>query len=104
MADVTDYLGTKTWVDTHQAIALFDANRRIGDLMKNQNRDNVEYLANKYDRKVSTGEKILTVEYDYTYACALMGKSWHRFIYRHFVENFAKPKLYQQTLDGMEAI
>lgn len=104
MADVTDYLGNKTWVDTHQAIALFDSNRRIGDLMKNQNRDNVEYLANKYGRKVSQGEKILTVEYDYTYACALMGKAWHRFIYRHFVENFAKPKLYQQTLEGMEAI
>lgn len=104
MADVTDYLGNKTWVDTHQAIALFDANRRIGDLMKNQNRDNVEYLANKYGRKVSQGEKILTVEYDYTYACALMGKAWHRFIYRHFVENFAKPKLYQQTIEGMEAI
>lgn len=104
MADVTDYRGEKTWVNTYQAIALFDANRRIGDLMKNQNRDNVEYLANKYDRKVSTGEKILTVEYDYTYACALMGKAWHRFVYRHFVENFAKPKLYQQTLEGMEAI
>lgn len=104
MADVTDYLGNKTWVDTHQAIALFDSNRRIGDLMKNQNRDTVEYLENKYGRKVSTGEKILTVEYDYTYACALMGKAWHRFVYRHFVENFAKPKLYQQTLEGMEAI
>lgn len=104
MADVTDYLGNKTWVSTHQAIALFDANRRIGDLMKNQNRDNVEYLANKYDRKVSQGEKILTVEYDYIYACALMGKTWHRFIFRHFVDNFAKPKLYQQTIEGMEAI
>lgn len=104
MADVTDYLGNRTWVDTHQAIALFDSNRRIGDLMKNQNRDNVEYLEQKYGRKVSQGEKILTVEYDYTYACALMGKTWHRFVYRHFVDNFAKPKLYQQTLEGMEAI
>lgn len=104
MADVTDYLGNKTWVDTHQAIALFDSNRRIGDLMKNQNRDNVEYLENKYGRHVSQGEKILTVEYDYTYACALMGKTWHRFVYRHFVDNFTKPKLYQQTLEGMEAI
>ena len=104
MADVTDYLGKKTWVSTHQAIALFDSNRRIGDLMKNQNRDNVEYLESKYGRKVSQGEKILTVEYDYTYACALMGKAWHRFIYRHFVENFAKPRLYQQTIEGMEAI
>lgn len=72
--------------------------------MKNQNRDNVEYLENKYGRKVSQGEKILTVEYDYAYAFALMGKAWHRFIYRHFVDNFTKPRLYQQTLEGMEAI
>lgn len=103
-ADVTDYQGNTSFVNTTQAIALFDTNRRIGDLMKNQNRDNVEYLRNKYGREVSQGEKIVTVEYNYAYAWALAGKRWSRGIYRHFVANFATPKLYRQTIDGMEAI
>ena len=97
-------MGKTAFVETTQAIALFDTNRRIGDLMKNQNRDNVEYLRTKYGREVSQGEKIVTVEYNYAYAWALAGRSWSRGIYRHFVANFATPKLYQQTVEGMEAI
>lgn len=103
-ASVCDYTGKTSQVDTHQAIALFATNRRIGDLMKNQNRDNVAYLAEHYGREVSTGEKILTVEHNYLYALALMGRRWKSTIYRHFVENFSTPRLYRQTIEGMEAI
>lgn len=102
--DVTDYRGQKACVSTHQSIALYDTNRRIGDLMKNQNRQNVEYLEQKYGRVVPVGDRIITVEYNYPYALALMGRVWHRFIYRHFIDNFAEPLLYRQTIDGMEAI
>ena len=102
--DIVDYLGKKATVSTHQAIALYDTNRRIGDLMKNANRDNVDYLKARYKRDVSIGEKVLSVEYNYVYAMAIAGKTWTRFVYRHFVDNFAKPCLYQQTIDGMEAM
>lgn len=102
--DVTDYRGQKAYISTHQSIALYDTNRRIGDLMKNQNRQNVEYLEQKYGRVVPVGDRIITVDYNYTYALALMGRTWNRFIYRHFIDNFAKPLLYRQTIDGMEAI
>jgi hypothetical protein len=104
MAEVADYTGKTSFVDTHQAIALFDANRRIGDLMKNQNRDNVAYLEQAYGRTVSQGEKIITVEHNYLYAFALMGRVWKSAIYRHFVENFSTPRLYRQTIEGMEAL
>lgn len=104
LASVTDYQGTTSQVYTHQAIALFDTNRRIGDLMKYTNQRNVDYLRDDVGRIVSTGDKILTVEYNYVYALALCGRSWNRFIYRHFVDNFARPRLYRQTLEGMEAV
>lgn len=103
IADVTDYQGKTSFVNTHEAIALYPTNRRIGDLMKHANAANVEYLEGKYGRRVSQGERIVTVEHDYTYALALCGRTWHRFIYRHFVDNFSKPKLYRQTIEGMEA-
>ena len=103
-ATITDYAGKTTNIDTHQAIALYDSNRRIGDTMKNANRDNVSYLRERYNRNVPTDEKIVTVDYNYSYAIALCGRVWHRFIYRHFVDNFAKPKLYRQQISGMEAV
>lgn len=104
IADVRDYRGHVSPVSTHQAIALFDTSRRIGDLMKNQNLDNVEYIRTKYGRDVSCGEKIVTVEYNYVYAMAIMGRTWSRGVYRHFVANFARPRLYRQTIDGMVAV
>jgi len=103
IADITDYLGNKAFVNTHEAIALYPTNRRIGDLMKYANAANVDYLQHEYGRHVQQGERIVTVEYNYLYAWALCGRRWHRFIYRHFVDNFTKPKLYQQTIEGMEA-
>ena len=103
-ANVTDYTGKSTSINTHQAIALYDSNRRIGDTMKNANKYNVEYLANRYKRHVPTDEKVVAVEYNYVYALALCGRTWNRFIYQHFVRNFAKPRLYRQTIEGMEAM
>ena len=104
IADVTDYMGNKAELDVHQSIALYDTNRRLGDLMKYANQYNVDYLKDEYGRQVSTGEKVITVKYDYVYALALMGKVWSANVYRHFIANFARPMLYQQTLEGMEAV
>lgn len=101
-ADICDYQGNTHFVNTHEAIALYATNRRIGDLMKTANLNNVQYLEERYGRHVRTGERVITVNYNYVYALALCGKSWHRFVYQHFVDNFTKPVLYQQTLEGME--
>lgn len=102
-ADVTDWQGNTCALDVHQSIALYDTNRRLGDLMKYANQYNVDYLRDTYGRNVSTGEKIITVEYNLVYALALaLGTGWNRWIYAHFVTHFAMPLLYQQTLEGME--
>ena len=104
-ADVRDYTGKTCELDVHQSIALYDTNRRIGDLMKYANQYNVDYLRERYGREVSCGEKIITVEYNMSYALAVaMGTGWRMCVYRHFMANFATPKLYQQTIEGMEAI
>lgn len=105
MARVTDYLGNESLLDMHQSIALYDTNRRLGDLMKTANLDNVNYLHDTYGRDVSRGDKIITVEYDYVLAMAVMGTShWGINIWRYIVDNLATPKLYVQTIEGMEAI
>lgn len=41
---VTDYLGRTSWVDTYAAVALYPADRMLGDTGKQSNRENVEYL------------------------------------------------------------
>lgn len=105
MARVTDYLGNESLLNVHQSIALYDTNRRLGDLMKTANLDNVNYLHDTYGRDVSRGDKIITVEYDYVLAMAVMGTShWDINIWRYIVDNLATPKLYVQTIEGMEAI
>lgn len=103
IADITDYLGVTSFVNTHEAIALYPTSRRIGDLMKYANAANVDYLQREYGRHVQQGERVVTAECNYLYAWALCGRRWHRFVYRHFVKNFTKPRLYQQTIEGMEA-
>lgn len=104
MDTLTDYQGLQSTVDTHQSIALYATNRRIGELMKYTNQYNVDYLHERYGHDVSCSEKIVTVEYDYLYAFALMGRVWCPGIYRHFLRTFARPVLYEQTIDGMEAL
>lgn len=103
-ADVTDWQGNTCAINTHQSIALYATNRRIGDLMKYANQYNVDYLREKYAREVPTSDRIISVEYAYLYAFALMGRRWKPCVYRHFVRNFARPVLYMQTIDGMEAV
>ena len=105
MADITDYMGVSHDMYVHQSIALYDTNRRLGDLMKYANENNVEYLRDRYGREVSCGEKILTVEYNMVYALALgLRPCWCMTIRHHFWDNFACARLYQQTLDGMEVL
>ena len=41
---VTDYLGKTTRVDTYAAVALYSADRMLGDTGKRSNRENVDYL------------------------------------------------------------
>lgn len=41
---VTDYLGRTAYVDTYAAVALYPADRMLGDTGKQSNRENVEYL------------------------------------------------------------
>ena len=102
--DVIDYTGKRSHVSTYQAIALFPTNRRIGDLMKTANDDNVRYLRERYGRTPDTTEKVISVEYNYAYAFALMGKVWNINIIRHFVENFARLVLYMQDMLGMKEV
>ena len=102
--DIIDYTGKRSHVSTYQAIALFPTNRRIGDLMKTANDDNVRYLRERYGREPDTTEKIISVEYNYAYAFSLMGKVWNINIIRHFVENFARPVLYMQGMLGMKEV
>lgn len=44
MGNVTDYLGRTAYVDTYAAVALYPADRMLGDTGKQSNRENVEYL------------------------------------------------------------
>lgn len=104
IADITDYQGTTCGLNTHQAIALYETNRRVGDLMKTANRDNVEWLRDTYGREVSCGDKVVTVRHDYVYAWVLAGRRWKPCVYRHFIRNFSRPVLYQQTIEGMEVV
>lgn len=101
---VVDYTGKKATIDTYQAIALYPTNRRIGDLMKNANAENVRYLSEKYGRQPDTSEKVVSVEYNYVYALALMGRCWSFNVCRHFDENFARPVLYRQEMLGMQEV
>ncbi len=48
--DVTDYLGNTAHVSAPEGIALYDANRILGETTKTVNYFNVLYLENKYDR------------------------------------------------------
>lgn len=102
---VTDYLGNSCTIDAYQAIALFPTNRRIGDLMKTANADNVAYLQDKYGRTPDTTERVIGVEYNYAYAYALvlMG-TFPINVCRHFVDNFARPVLYEQDYLGMREV
>ena len=48
--EVTDYLGNTSQVSAPEAIALYDANRVLGETTKQVNYYNVRYLELKYDR------------------------------------------------------
>jgi hypothetical protein len=101
---VTDYLGNECQIDAHQAIALYATNRRLGDLLKYANEDNVRYQRERYGREVSTDEKVVTVDYDYPLALALCGRTWAPAVWRWAVPRLARARLYRQTIDGMEAV
>jgi len=80
---VTDYLGNASVVHTHEAIALSPTNRKMGDTLKNTNRDNVAWLKNRYGRDVDASERIVTA--------TLEDGTW-------------VPHLYRQTEWGMEEV
>lgn len=102
--DVTDYLGVTSRVHTYQSIALYDSSRRLGDLMKYTNQRNVDYQRDEYGRILSTGEKVVSVDYDYPLMLALCGRTWGIGVYRFVCSHFTRPTLYRQTIEGMEAM
>lgn len=53
--DITDYMGKKTHVVSHQAKALYPTGRLIGDTDKLTNFTSVKYLHDKYGRGVNNG-------------------------------------------------
>lgn len=57
---VTDYLGKKSYVDTYQTIALYNADRFLGDVEKNANYTNILYL-DKIKHKADTAMKTLEI-------------------------------------------
>lgn len=58
--DVTDHLGNVAHVDTHEAIALYDSPRWLGDTSKPSNADNVTWIRS-HGREVDTRERWLGV-------------------------------------------
>lgn len=104
--DVIDYLGNTAHVRTHEAVALMETNRKMGDLMKNANAANVEWLRNEYGRTVDTSEKVVTALPNIiaTLALALMGERCTIQMARAHQKTFWIPKLYKQTEWGMEEV
>ena len=104
--EVTDYLGNKAHVHAHEAVALMETNRKMGDLMMNANIANVEWLRNEYGRIVDTSEKVVTALPNIiaTLALALMGERCTIQMARAYQRTFWVPKLYKQTEWGMEEV
>lgn len=81
---VEDYRGESHLVQTHKAVALFDAPRVLGDTLKNANLDNVRYLKSAYGREVETTERVISCSPDES--------------------GEIQPRLYMQTPWGLEVI
>lgn len=58
-SEVTDYKGMVSHVFSHQSIALYSANRWLGETLKLTNRLSVEYLEREYGRFVDTDTRYL---------------------------------------------
>ena len=102
-AVVSDYQGRTCAVDTHEAIAIFETSRRLGDTTKRTNAANVRYLT-QAGVDVDTTEKILTVEPNFYFLNALAKGSWCANVRRYLVKNLYFPQLYKQTVWGMEVM
>ena len=58
--EVTDYLGEKCRVYTHESTALYPAGRWLGETLKSTNRLTVDYLRNIYGRKIDTRARYIS--------------------------------------------
>ena len=101
--EITDYMGNKSRVCTHEAIALYPTSRKMGDTLKNVNLANVERMRTRHGFYVDTTETVLTCEYNYPLALALCGLEHVSLaLLDRFVRDFRRPALYVQTPWGME--
>lgn len=104
--DVTDWRGHREHVRTHEAVALYPTNRKLGDTLKTVNASSVAWVATEYGRALDVTERVVTVEYDLVFALALMmgGLKVTRQMTTAFLSCFVVPKLYVQTEWGMEEV
>lgn len=103
--DVRDHAGNVCHVRTHAAIALSDTNRKMGDLLKHVNADNVAWIRS-HGRDVDTSEMVVTVEPNVTSSVALclMGDRLTPDMVRAYLRTFWTPRLYEQTEWGMREV
>ena len=59
---VTDYLGNECDVNVHEVTCLYPMGRWLGETLKQQNMQTVEYLRRRYNRFVDTRARSLVVE------------------------------------------
>lgn len=102
-ADITDYQGNRASVDTHEAIAIFETARRLGDTTKRTNAANVAYLES-VGRAPDTTEKVLTTGTNIYFLAAIVKGGLKQTLRRYLIENLNFPLLYRQTQWGMEVV
>lgn len=61
---VTDYLGNKSHVVSHQSNALYVNGRLLGDLTKTVNRSSIDFVESEYNRMIDDSEKIISLDND----------------------------------------
>ena len=62
VGEITDYLGNTYTVNQHQAIALYESGRYLGDTTKRSNFDNIQYLKNIQGLDIDDSEKFLQLD------------------------------------------
>lgn len=62
VGEITDYLGNNYLVNQHQAIALYESGRYLGDTTKRSNFDNIQYLKNVQGLDIDDSEKFLQLD------------------------------------------
>lgn len=74
--DITDYLGKTYHVRAHQSIALYPADRVLGDTLMPTNLRSVQYIENVYGRVPDTNERLIDLKDDKPVLWVLTDDGW----------------------------